>query len=172
MNRLVIKFVFKSLLLGLAALSLSSVATAAQYEQSLRQFQVGGFDINQGGGSSVSPFVRYLPELNFNDKFSTGLSVMASAVKEKVNSSVNGLGELSLFGAYHFNSSFDVRLFVGAQFWGGSHGSGFTFGPEAHYHFGHDGKIPTWLDSAFIVYRSVNVDPSASEFGAGIGFKF
>lgn len=144
---------------------------------SLTSIHLGGMIANQAG-SSLGLIARYTPEYFFNkesklSKLSLGAD-LGFSMFNNTGSSNFLVVEYGVFGAYHFNESFEGRLILGAQSWTLGNGTGFIAGLEAFYHFNSNivGDNFWWVDSIFITYTPVFVTPTAHEFGAGIGFRF
>ena len=129
----------------------------------------------QGGGSSVSGLVRYVPEYRFEPEkkentIGAGLDLGATGFNNQGGSNFFVL-EYAAFGAYHLDVHWDFRLFAGGQSWTGGQGAAFFLGPKALYHFAEE-PGPYYLDAVFVSYDAVFFRTLAHLINAGVTFKF
>lgn len=132
------------------------------------QFQFGPTMGVQGGGSSFSLLVRYLPEYSFG-AFALGPD-LAFCTFGNAGGAEFTVTELGLHTAYLIDENWSVRLLLGAQSWAGNNGVGFFLGPELQYHFQLT-HLP-WLNGLFASYTAVMQANTAHLTTAGVTLKF
>ncbi len=141
---------------------------------SQNQFNWGAFQLGialepQGGGSRTGFLARYQPELRFHPEqrenfFGVGFDLAAIFFSNKGGSSFLA-NEFDLYGAFHFNPKWEVRLFAGIQSWTGGNGTNFDLGPAFLYHFAEQARF---LDGLYFSYRAVFKSPKVGIFEMGI----
>ncbi|MEO5970655.1 MAG: hypothetical protein ABIQ95_12065 [Bdellovibrionia bacterium] len=145
-----------------------SIQPSSEIALNLAQIQFGPIMALQGGGSSYSLMVRYLPEYSC-DRFALGLELAFSSF-QNAGSATFAVTELGIHGSYSIDPSWSVRLLLGAQSWTGSNGVAFFVGPEAQYHFQF--KELKWIEGLYLSYTPVFQTTLAHLLSAGVNLRF
>jgi hypothetical protein len=154
-----------------AAPSQSAPSQSASTTQNLHvlDFRVSGLAVYQGGGSSYSIGVSWVPEYRLSDTFYAGLNLGGTVIGDAANNNF-GVAEYQAIFGDHFTEDWGGELGAGAQTWFGGRG---TYGMFSGTVYRHLAQPAAMIDRIFATYSLALVTGSAAseiKLGAGISF--